>query len=267
MLSNHHENVINFLKKSKKIPLTHLADILQMPDSELKCLLHDLQQIGLDIQLSNGLILSRIAWLSTSQIRQLIDDNNSLTLEIYNTLPSTNTYLLNHKSAYTPYHVVCAEWQSQGRGQHDKVWHSPIASSLYLSLAFRASTRVPDSLALDCAHWIQDAIKSYGIQKQLTIKRPNDLMYKNQKVAGILIEGKSSGSSHLWVIGIGLNCNMQHIENTSIDQKWTDLATITQTSIDRNRLSGLIINAFMNHLSIFLDDQTHDRLPSTSPLE
>lgn len=107
--------------------------------------------------------------------------------------------------------LVIAEDQSAGRGRFDRVWYAPAKSSLLTSLLFR-----PDFLpavqlqilTMICALATADAIAAHtGLTVDL--KWPNDLVYQNRKLAGLLTEAGFTGETVEWVIvGIGLNVNI-----------------------------------------------------------
>ena len=103
--------------------------------------------------------------------------------------------------------AVIADYQESGKGQGDHHWHSNPGESLLMSVllypAFLSAsgqfhlTRIA-SLA------ILDTLKSLGLAP--SIKWPNDLLSRDKKIAGILIENGIMGEnlSHS-IIGMGLN--------------------------------------------------------------
>ena len=102
---------------------------------------------------------------------------------------------------------VIAAAQTHGRGRSDRIWQSPVRTGLYCSILLRPqipSDRFrPFSVAaglalceaLDPTHWL-------GLQ----LKWPNDILFKEKKLAGILITTSLTG--HIVdsaILGIGLN--------------------------------------------------------------
>lgn len=71
---------------------------------------------------------------------------------------------------------------------------------------------------------------------QAGLKWPNDLLFDNKKLCGILLEltGDPADICHV-VIGIGINVNMPQAI-TEINQPWTSLRQELGTLIDRNKL-------------------------------
>jgi len=74
-----------------------------------------------------------------------------------------------------------------------------------------------------------------SIENQFTIKWPNDIYYKNKKIAGILIENQLLGSNlkHS-IIGIGLNINQE--EFTSDAPNPVSLIQIIKKETNTNKL-------------------------------
>ncbi|HUR60796.1 MAG TPA: biotin--[acetyl-CoA-carboxylase] ligase [Candidatus Thermoplasmatota archaeon] len=100
--------------------------------------------------------------------------------------------------------AVVAEEMTQGRGTQGRPWHAP-RGGLYLSFVLR---EVPDptlvSLALGNA--VADVLEISGAEPRL--KWVNDVWVEGRKVAGILVEGESTGSKLDFLVGgIGINVN------------------------------------------------------------
>jgi BirA family biotin operon repressor/biotin-[acetyl-CoA-carboxylase] ligase len=79
------------------------------------------------------------------------------------------------------------------------------------------------------------------------IKWPNDLLVRNKKICGILIETAKVGELTKVVIGIGINVNMEYSE--LIDQEWTSIKLEKKQSVDRNS----IITEMISQLCITLN--------------
>jgi BirA family biotin operon repressor/biotin-[acetyl-CoA-carboxylase] ligase len=74
-------------------------------------------------------------------------------------------------------------------------------------------------------------------QCQINLKWPNDLYAEHKKLGGILVE--LTGQTHAQcdvVIGVGLNIQMPADSNAKISQAFTDLASVSGQSIERNQL-------------------------------
>ncbi len=172
-------------------------------------------------------------------------DNKTLDITIMQSIDSTNNAFESHSPSEN-FSACLAEKQTQGRGQFQRVWHSPFAENIYLSLCYYSSKPLSSlsGLSLVVGYAICKVLNSAFIfDEPALIKWPNDILCKNSKLAGLLIETKKvSDGRHRIVIGIGLNVNMQQDANQSITQNWTSLIKLTGASQDRNPLCAKLIN-------------------------
>lgn len=100
--------------------------------------------------------------------------------------------------------VVVAEEMTDGRGTHGRTWCAP-KGGLYLSLVLR-EVQDPHLLTLALGNAVADALEVAGAEPRL--KWVNDVWIGGKKVAGILVEGESTGSHiDFLVAGIGVNVN------------------------------------------------------------
>jgi BirA family biotin operon repressor/biotin-[acetyl-CoA-carboxylase] ligase len=178
--------------------------------------------------------------------------NLPLELHILNEINSTNSYIkqLNPSS-----NITCAlsEMQTAGRGRFGRSWISPYAKNLYFSCGwqFGCDLSLLSGLSQVCSLAILKALKSYGISQDLDLKWPNDILYKGEKLCGILIEvlAETNGQSQV-IIGIGMNVNMQEL-STNLNRSWTSLSLITECYHDRNDIVPHIIQQLAHHISEF----------------
>lgn len=112
--------------------------------------------------------------------------------------------------------IFWADYQTQGRGQINNAWESNEKKNLTFSIVF-----FPDFLSFENQFFLSKAVSlalidyidtlTYGA----VIKWPNDILIRNQKLAGILIENTIQGNH--WtnsIVGIGLNVNQLEFETT-----------------------------------------------------
>ena len=103
--------------------------------------------------------------------------------------------------------VVVAGEQTAGRGSQGRSWSSPPGEGLYLSIILRPPIKAASAalISLAAAVGVREVLaEEYGIE--CDIKWPNDLILRDRKVCGILIESASEGESLLYaVLGIGIN--------------------------------------------------------------
>jgi BirA family biotin operon repressor/biotin-[acetyl-CoA-carboxylase] ligase len=176
-------------------------------------------------------------------------------IEIYERIDSTNTYLLNRAKGGLASGSVClAEWQSGGRGRHGRSWVSPFAASIYLSLLWRffMGPALLSGLSLVVGVALVRALSGLGVAG-LGLKWPNDLLWRQRKLAGVLLEfgGEAAGPCHI-VAGVGLNVAMPKSAAQAIDQPWVDLRRIPGTGrLSRNRLAACLISELVTAFAQF----------------
>ena len=114
--------------------------------------------------------------------------------------------------------AVCADVQTAGRGRRGHSWASPMGS-LYISLVLRPDVPMQMIMGLPAVTGlgVLDALEGLGLSGRVGIKWPNDIVSVpreivtphgsnfNRKLAGILVEGRSSNMGAFAVAGIGLN--------------------------------------------------------------
>jgi BirA family biotin operon repressor/biotin-[acetyl-CoA-carboxylase] ligase len=123
-------------------------------------------------------------------------------------IASTNTYAMEQGTLGAPHgSVYFADAQTAGRGRGAHTWSSPPGSGIYVSVLFRPHLAPGDSLwySLAAGLAILAAIRqTTGLQPDL--RWPNDILFGQRKLAGILTEmhAETTRVRHL-VIGIGIN--------------------------------------------------------------
>lgn len=177
-------------------------------------------------------------------------------LLIFETLDSTNDFLLSESKHFTGNIACLAEQQSKGKGRNGRSWISPLSKNIYFSLLWRFSKDLNElsGLSLITAIAVAKILKQYPIKNPIGLKWPNDILCDFKKLAGILIELKPENhSSVLAVIGIGINVAMPKKWSQDITQPFTDLEEITEQTIDPNELAGKLVNELIKALSYFED--------------
>jgi BirA family transcriptional regulator, biotin operon repressor / biotin---[acetyl-CoA-carboxylase] ligase len=101
--------------------------------------------------------------------------------------------------------AVLAGEQLLGRGSRGRAWHSPVGG-LWLSVLFRpAATGAVEVMSLRVGLIVAEALDEL-LPRGLQLKWPNDLMFGERKVGGILCEARWQGHTLAWVtVGFGLN--------------------------------------------------------------
>lgn len=132
------------------------------------------------------------------------------TVEIFDTLPSTNEYVRQLAEAGAPSGTaVLARHQTEGKGRLGRKFYSPTGTGLYMSLLLRTDLLPEDALLLTPMAAVAAAEGIEAVTgKHTEIKWVNDLIYRGKKVCGILAQSKLSADGKKLVyavIGIGIN--------------------------------------------------------------
>jgi BirA family transcriptional regulator, biotin operon repressor / biotin---[acetyl-CoA-carboxylase] ligase len=123
---------------------------------------------------------------------------------------STNTLLLEraeHGAAAGS--VIVTDRQTAGRGSRGRSWLAAPESSLTFSVLWRFDGGVERLAGLSLAVGVAvvQALEICGAAG-ITLKWPNDILYNNSKLGGILVELQSSPGCASVVVGIGLNLSL-----------------------------------------------------------
>ncbi len=130
-----------------------------------------------------------------------------LTIEILPTIDSTNEALMRRAQAgQAEPCLLVAEQQTAGRGRLGRVWHSNAAQGpVNLTFSLGLPLEPKDWSGLSLAVGLSLA---QSLHPDIRLKWPNDLWWRERKLAGVLIETANvgrAGRSRFVVIGIGLN--------------------------------------------------------------
>ena len=150
---------------------------------------------------------------------------------------STNIYARDHLSAGD---VVYADEQRSGVGRRGRTWYSP-KGNLYATMVLDRTIE-PNHLPFMMALAIHEGIASFlssDDQEHLKVKWPNDVLWKGQKLCGILIEALFDR----YIVGFGVNANIV----AKTDQPVTSIKNIAKETIDIKALLERIIESFDQH--------------------
>lgn len=107
---------------------------------------------------------------------------------------------------------LCTAVQTAGRGRRGRVWTSK-PGNLYASLMFRPALKPADMAALPylTALAVRDTFIELGADADATrCKWPNDVLLKDRKASGVLIESSARNAEALDYVIIGIGINLQH---------------------------------------------------------
>lgn len=132
-------------------------------------------------------------------------------LEVLFETGSTNDYL--YGASMPPPgrpRVVFAELQHAGRGRRGRTWVAPFGTGLTFSIAWTFAEFPADLSALSLAMGVSvaESLRAAGAAGTM-LKWPNDIVWRQRKLGGLLIQLKSeAGGMACVVVGLGLNLDL-----------------------------------------------------------
>lgn len=158
-------------------------------------------------------------------------------VQVFKETESTNDLLLKETQHLgNRIRVVATESQTKGRGRQGRTWISQNPKGLWMSVLWRKLDEeyFGDRLSVITSVALHRAL-SRLTQLSLNLKWPNDLIHKDKKIAGILVEsGSTSHSGRHAVIGIGCNLNQEQKEFPhELRKKASSLKILTGHTIRR----------------------------------
>lgn len=145
--------------------------------------------------------------------------------------------------------LVMADIQKCGRGTHGRVWHTDEEKNIAFSFFIEPNCNIKeiDGLTTDTAKIILSILKDeYKIE--LEIKKPNDIVYRDKKICGILTETKLvSEQVKYLVVGIGINTlKMQFTDD--IKDIATSIKKEFELEIDAQEFIAKFCNKFEKYI-------------------
>jgi BirA family transcriptional regulator, biotin operon repressor / biotin---[acetyl-CoA-carboxylase] ligase len=144
-----------------------------------------------------------------------------------------------------------AEEQTRGRGRRGRSWVSPPGENLTFSVLLR--TRIaPDrasGITLVAGLAVREAVAA-RVEQPVSVKWPNDVMCRKQKLAGILVESLARGHElAAIVVGIGINVGLELPE--ALESSATSLGLLGARELDRELLLVDVLAALEPRLGRF----------------
>lgn len=140
--------------------------------------------------------------------------------------------------------VIWADRQAEGRGRQGRAWASPLGG-LYASTILRPKEAHAWVLGLLMGMPVVKALRHFGVFAGL--KYPNDAVYQDRKIAGILSEGVYRRDIYHVIVGIGVNTNVD------LDKLPPDVQT-TATTLKREVNLFVANDEFLDYLLSQMDD-------------
>ena len=184
------------------------------------------------------------------------------------TIDSTNIYAMDQIKLGLAKSGSCytADFQTNGKGQHGRVWESSKGQNLLCSYILELNTldalknwTPTDQIGFSAAIALgARAFFAAFAGSETKIKKPNDIYFSDRKAGGILIENLVRGQEWTWaVIGIGMNINQTEFSPealNSVSSNPISLQEITNKIWDlkqmQQHLSEALSTAIQNWLQL-----------------
>jgi len=140
-----------------------------------------------------------------NKIKNILKNNNCNFIHL-NSTTSTMEDAKQYLEKFDSNVAILAEEQTKGRGRRGNKWISN-SGNIYCSVALKNTISLKDffSFSILTAVSIKITIEQLGVS-EVMFKWPNDMLYKNKKFGGIIVEHYKSPSNMKYaIIGIGIN--------------------------------------------------------------
>ena len=165
----------------------------------------------------------------------------------YKKVKSTNdTAIRIIKNSNLKYGMIVSDTQVNGKGQRGNKWFS-YKGNLFVSF-FHELKNLNISLnsltEINCL-LVKKILNRY-YKKNITFKKPNDLLINKKKISGILQEIISISDKKFLIIGIGVNL----VKSPKIkDYPTTNLSELTNNHINKSIFENQLKEIFEKHLT------------------
>lgn len=230
-------DILSFLISGEWVSGEEMARRLAISRAAVWKQVQALRQKGYEISSSTGKgyrLTKKIDLLDADRISRSLETRwLGRDMRIYDEVSSTNAAALALLSGCSNGTVILAETQTQGRGRLSRPWASP-PGGIWMSLVLKPimplchvyQINMAVSVALCRALYAQ-----FGLN--VGIKWPNDLLIKELKICGILMEvGAQVDRLDYAVVGVGLNAN-DDLSQFPADWRSSSLAVELGHDIDR----------------------------------
>ncbi len=228
--------------------------------------------------LDSALIREQLAHAGVRACLRCYAEIDSTNREMWRTLEATAT--ADPPPPNRIARIAVADRQSAGYGRIGRDWHSPSGVNLYLTVYFCADDTVPvpslliaaavstrqvicdlgrqqtEQLGPELIHKMEQprpelALKMEEASPEPLLKWPNDIVFGQKKVSGLLLETRRrAGGLTDVVLGAGINVNMTDadVPDGVIGQPWTSLKLVYDIDFDLTEVAQKLICAWQHSL-------------------
>ena len=101
--------------------------------------------------------------------------------------------------------IVLAEQQTAGRGRDGRTWHSP-PGGVWLAVLLRPRGAALGIVSIRAGLVLADVMDELVGAPVAQLKWPNDVLFNDRKLGGVLCEGRWHGDALQWLaVGVGVN--------------------------------------------------------------
>jgi BirA family biotin operon repressor/biotin-[acetyl-CoA-carboxylase] ligase len=153
-------------------------------------------------------------------------------LHWFSRLNSTNDHaaLLRKRGQLFAPAIVLTSHQIAGRGRNTNTWWSS-TGSLTVTFVLPIDEQLsPHQLPLIAGLAVRDAMAEISGEKEIQLKWPNDLLFHDKKLAGLLCERVHKAD----LIGVGINVNADKTAPASLRPRMVFLSEIASRQIDKS---------------------------------
>ena len=158
--------------------------------------------------------------------------------------------------------LATTEFQTAGRGQKGNSWESEKSKNLLFSILLHPVYVQPskqfcisEAIALAVVKSLKEIVAEESVAKDFSVKWPNDIYWKNKKIAGILIENELFGSTiRDCIVGVGININQQIFLSDAPNP--VSLYNILGVNTNVEEVLDAIIKQFVANVSMIENGQT-----------
>ena len=179
-------------------------------------------------------------------------------------IDSTNMYAMEqiHAQKALSGSVYQTDFQTNGKGQHGRIWESQRGENLLCTYVLELNTLKQGKNWVPSEQLGFSAAVALGAQaffmefagEETKIKKPNDIYWRDRKAGGILIENIVRGTDWTWtVIGIGLNINQTRFSNEAGNP--VSLKQITGKDWDIKTMQKKLAEALSASLNLWLTEE------------
>jgi BirA family biotin operon repressor/biotin-[acetyl-CoA-carboxylase] ligase len=172
-------------------------------------------------------------------------------LRFFATVDSTNAAAIRWLDTEDPpgdLALVVADEQTGGKGRFARPWQTPAGSAVAMSVVCEAfGSGLPQAAGVATAEAVEERLSSGAVG----LKWPNDVEIDGRKVAGILIEQHRVRDRQFFVVGIGINVDVDFAalgpEVGGLTETATSIARYTArgaADVDRAELVAAVARRF-----------------------